>query len=95
MTLEQLEEKIRNLLPDRPFAFSLGFNDYDLADGMYKYHGYEWLSPEDKEKALQADGVWSLAIHGTDLDSLTIAASSVPLLMQMLGQYEFLSEATR
>ena len=44
MTLEQLEEKIRNLLPDRPFAFSLGFNDYDLADGIYKYHGYEWFS---------------------------------------------------
>jgi len=35
-TLAQLEVKVRELLPDRQHAFSLGFNDFERVDGSHK-----------------------------------------------------------
>jgi hypothetical protein len=52
------------------------------------YANHEWFSDEDKEKAIREESIWSVEICGEDLkDSLLLASSSLPVLMQMLDGF--------
>jgi hypothetical protein len=83
MTVKQLEEEILKWTNDRDIGCSLDFTRH-----LEEPSSYEWLSPEDAEKANDC-GAWTLNMHGGDIvPSLSLAASSLPLLVQMFAQYE-------
>lgn len=92
MTLKDLEQEIRKYVDNRGLHFQLGFNGSELGD----YDSCTWLDEADKEKALSEESVWTIEIFGRVLgESLYLAASSLPTLVQMLAQYELRPESQR
>jgi hypothetical protein len=62
VTLQEFDEEVRRWAHGRKLVFKVAFNDEDWDHS--DYGGYVWLSPQDKEKAIDEGSVWTLEIFG-------------------------------
>jgi hypothetical protein len=83
MTMAEFEQEVQKWTAGRDISFSLDFKPEHMDEW-----DYEWLSPEDEEKA-DASGAWTLGVFGHDIEpGISLAASSLLVLLQMFAQYE-------
>lgn len=106
MNFLRLEELLRSLLKGEFSSLTLGFNDlhapnYDTAqkwsdemgtsEGMQTYNDLrDWVSPEEREKALANNTVWSVQWYpNTPVGFNQLYASSLPALIEALSTGEY------
>jgi hypothetical protein len=89
MTLEELEQTLRNLLHGKYSSLTLSFNERNgpnyetVADIANEESCNDWISEEEKQKAIAANGVWVLHWYpNTPVSFFAIAASSIPPLIE-------------
>jgi hypothetical protein len=88
--MKELEEKLRSLLKGEHTSITINFNDHKgsyvktaeaVIDGTYDYA--DWVSDDEKRKAVETDSVWTLQWYPeTPIGFYCLAASSLDAVVR-------------